>query len=81
MGIQGGVSQHAPRVVSRKRVLQVRRNSERFQALIGELFGENAAQPRTKFFARDSAVGACEIDADKFKTPGLETPETLDRKR
>src|SRR5258708_35786289 len=61
-----------------ERVLQVLRHADFFERLVGELFGEDAAQLLAIAFAREVARAGGALEADDFHALWLGAAEALD---
>src|SRR5258706_7478781 len=61
-----------------ERVLQVLRHADFFERLVGELFGEDAAQLLAIAFAREVARTGGALEADDFHALWLGAAEALD---
>src|SRR6266436_4415667 len=68
-------AKNATRVVSRKRMLEVGGNSQRFHDFIGELFGKDAAKLLAKGVTSDLASRAIKIHANKFDPAWFAAPK------
>src|SRR5258705_2161723 len=64
-----------------ERVLQVLRHADFFERLVGELFGEDAAQLLAIAFAREVARAGSVHEADDFHALWLGAAEALDSER
>lgn len=77
----GAIAQKAASVGPRERVLEIGRAGKRMQRFIGKLLGEDAAEARARFLARQIARGRVELQADEFEAIGPGAAKALDGKR
>src|SRR6266403_1014050 len=79
--VRGTAAKNAAGVVAREGVLEIRRDRQRFESFIGELFREKVSEAISKFFAREFPRAALEFPADKLKPVRLRAPKSLYRQR
>jgi hypothetical protein len=68
-------------VVTGNGVFEIGRGGQRLDRFVGELPRQEMAEAIAKSFARRIALGAFELEANKFEAVGLGAAESLDGKR